>query len=111
MGLGVARGRWWQSRSVTSREGCADLSTRAEQTGPARRGTDMKRLPIQAVADLLAEKWSARCGNRRPKDRVTPSAMAEATREAATTTQPQPPSGGVILQQRTIHCQPLQLPK
>ena len=64
--------------------------------GPDRRGTERKRLPIHAVADLEAEKWSDKYEKRRPKDRETPSAMADTIREAATTTQPQPQSGGVI---------------
>lgn len=62
--------------------------------GPERSGIAMKMPAIQAVLPLLSPKYSKKWGKNTPKLKVIPSAMRLTMKEAKTTTQPQPPSGG-----------------
>ena len=63
--------------------------------GPVIRGTDMNRDPTSAVLLRLSPKKSRRSTYNTPNENAQPSAMRFAQKEARTTTQPHPPSGGV----------------
>ena len=52
--------------------------------------------PANDVLARLSPKYVMKCGRKMPNELHTPSTTLAQTKEAKTTTQPQPPSGGLV---------------
>jgi len=76
---------------------CADKQyprAPSECHSPIHRYMPGIREPTHAVFPRLSPKWSTKASKKMPKEKQTPSTMTLVRRDATTTTQPHPPSGG-----------------
>jgi len=78
-----------------------NLVVNAPATGPHIAGTETNSDPIHAVRLLVSPKTMSSSVKRTPNEKPKPSAIIWATKDAATTAQPQPPSGASVSEAST----------